>query len=136
MSEPNVPPPPPYYTPPPPPAGPGPGSVSQNRNIMIVLAYLGPLFLVPLLAEKEDREVQWHAKNGMCLFLAWVAVWIVVVVLGMVLAAVFAPLACLWTILHLLLFLGYIVLTILCIVKGINGQRMVIPVVSQFAEKF
>ena len=41
-----------------------PGSVSQNRSIMIVLSYLWLLALVPLLVEKDDREVQWHAKHG------------------------------------------------------------------------
>ena len=33
----------------------------------IVLAYLGPLALIPFLVEKEDQEVQWHAKHGLVL---------------------------------------------------------------------
>jgi hypothetical protein len=33
-----------------------PGSVSQNRSIMIVLSYLWLLALVPLLVEKDDRS--------------------------------------------------------------------------------
>jgi uncharacterized membrane protein len=136
MSEPNTPPPPPYYTPPPPPAGPGPGSVSQNRNIMIVLAYLGPLFLVPLLVEKDDKEVQWHAKNGMCLFLASIVVWLAFFVLSLVVAAIAGPLACLIHVIYLFVILGILVLAIMCIVKGINGQRLVIPFVSQFVDKF
>ena len=32
---------------------------------MIVLAYFGLLALIPLLMEKEDAEVQWHAKHGL-----------------------------------------------------------------------
>ena len=46
---------------------------------MIVLAYLGPLALIPLLMEKEDQEVQWHAKHGLVLTVAEVAVFIAVV---------------------------------------------------------
>lgn len=60
MSEPTVPPPPSYTPPPPPPSsgGPaGPGHVSPNRTIMVVLSYLWILALVPLLVEKEDQEV-------------------------------------------------------------------------------
>ena len=43
---------------------------SPNRGVMIVLAYLWPLALVPLLVEKQDAEVQWHAKHGLVLMVA------------------------------------------------------------------
>ena len=43
---------------------------SPNRGVMIVLAYLWPLALVPLLVEKDDAEVQWHAKHGIVLMVA------------------------------------------------------------------
>ena len=33
------------------------GSTSSNRTIMIILSYLWLLALVPLLVEKNDREV-------------------------------------------------------------------------------
>ena len=35
-----------------------------------------------------------------------------------------------------LLALGQLVLHIMCIVKGINGKRLIIPGLSDFAEKF
>jgi len=43
---------------------------SPNRGVMIVLAYLWPLALVPLLLEKHDADVQWHAKHGLVLMVA------------------------------------------------------------------
>src|ERR1041385_1164976 len=43
---------------------------SPNRGVMIVLAYLWPLALVPLLLEKHDADVQWHAKHGIVLMIA------------------------------------------------------------------
>ncbi len=43
---------------------------SPNRGVMIVLAYLWPLALVPLLLDKSDSEVQWHAKHGIVLMVA------------------------------------------------------------------
>ena len=57
--------------PPPPPAPP-----SSNRNVMIVLSYLWLLALVPLLTEKDDREVQWHAKHGIVLMVAEIVLWV------------------------------------------------------------
>ena len=43
---------------------------SPNRGVMIVLAYLWALAIVPLLVEKQDPEVQWHAKHGLVLMAA------------------------------------------------------------------
>ena len=61
-----------------------PGSApSSNRNVMIVLSYLWLLALVPLLTEKDDKEVQWHAKHGLVLMVAELFLWIVIsIVLG------------------------------------------------------
>src|SRR5437870_4974725 len=46
------------------------GAPPPNRGLMIALAYLWPLAIVPLLLEKDDPEVQWHAKHGLVLMVA------------------------------------------------------------------
>jgi uncharacterized membrane protein len=141
MSEPTVPPPPSYNPPPPPPpygGGPGgpvgPGAVSPNRSVMIVLSYLWILCLIPLLMEKEDREVQWHAKNGLALLVAEIAMWIVVSIFSGMMS--FVDFGCSSCFITPLLIVVFLVVRILCIVKGINGQRFVIPGVSQFVDRF
>src|SRR5258708_4058344 len=141
MSEPSVPPPPPppYYTPPPPPpTGPSAGGVSPNRGVMIVLSYLWLLAIVPLIAEKEDKEVQWHAHHGLVLLIAEVVLGVALWVVQMVLFAthILPFLGCFISILHLVLWLGILVVHILCIVKGLNGQRFLIPGISQYADRF
>ena len=118
----------------PPPAA---GGESANRGVMIVLSYLWLLALIPLLVEKDDQEVQWHAKHGLVLTVAWVAVFIVLTIVGMVLGAVTAGLAgCFMAIVQLLLMLGIVIVHILCIVKGLNGERFLLPVISDYADKF
>src|SRR3974390_801951 len=109
---------------------------SSNRNIMIVLAYLWLLALVPLLVEKQDSEVQWHAKHGIVLMVAEIVLWIAITVVTMVLTMIAAPLGCLFSLLHLGLWLAILGLHIVAIVKGVNGQRLMIPVVSEYANKF
>ena len=137
MSEPSVPPPPPYYTPPPPPAGPTSGAVSPNRGIMIVLSYLWLLALIPLLTEKDDKEVQWHAKHGLVLLGAEVIVWVAFLFLHMVLIAIHIGfLGCFLSIIQLVLWLGILVLHIVCIIKGTKGERFLIPGISQYADRF
>ena len=125
---PEAPPPPP---PAPQPASSGGGGESSNRTLMIVLSYLGLLALIPLLMEKDDQEVQWHAKHGLVLFAAWVILGIVLSVLSQV-----AILSCLAVLVSLFLPLAALVVHIICIVKGINGERFLIPGLSDFANKF
>ncbi len=110
----------------------GSGNASSNRGLMIALSYLWLLALVPLLVEKDDAEVQWHAKHGLTLLVAEVLLWLVFAVLSMVLG----PLACALALIQMVLFLGIVVVHIICIVKGVNGERFLIPGVSQYAEKF
>lgn len=139
MSEPTVPPPPSYNPPPPPPppysGGPGgTGYVSPNRNLMIVLSYLGLLALIPLLVEKEDKEVQWHAKHGLVLFVTWFVVWICLTIFQMATASIDCGITgCL---LQSVFSVAILVIHIMAIVKGLNGQRLILPVVSDFANRF
>lgn len=137
MSEPTVPPPPSYTPPPPPPPPPsagGPGYVSPNRTIMIVLAYLGILAVIPLVAEKEDREVQWHAKHGLVLLVADIALMILIGILGSVLS--FVDIGCTGCILQWIASVIIFVVHIMAMVKGVNGQRLIIPGLSEFADRF
>ena len=104
--------------------------MSSNRSVMIVLAYLWLLALVPLLTEKEDREVQWHAKHGLVLLVAEIAAWVVYFVLTMI-----PGVGCLLAIVPPIIWLVFMVVRIMCIVKGTSGQRLLIPGVSEFADK-
>jgi ABC-type nickel/cobalt efflux system permease component RcnA len=57
-------------------ATPGSSTPSSNRNVMILLSYLWLLALIPLVVEKDDREVQWHAKHGLVLAVAELIFWV------------------------------------------------------------
>jgi uncharacterized membrane protein len=116
-----------------------PGPVSSNRTIMIVLSYLWILALVPLLVEKEDKEVQWHAKHGIVLLVAEFVVWIALWVIGMVFANI-PGIGCITAIIGFLLSMGFgigvLVVHVIAIIKGVNGQRFLIPRVSEYANRF
>jgi len=134
----NAPPPPtpPRAEPPPPQDLPPTEIVSDNRSIMIVLSYLGLLALIPLLVDKDDKEVQWHAKHGLVLTVVEVAVMIGLMVIGGVLGAISGGLGCLFGLLWPVFMLVILVVHILCIVKGLNGQRFLIPGISEYADRF
>ena len=113
--------------PPPPPPPPPAAPASSNRSVMLVLSYLGILALIPLLTEKGDREVQWHAKHGLVLLVAYLVLMVGVTIASFVIGFV--------GMLQIPLWLGYLVVIILGITNALNGKRFVIPGISEFAEK-
>jgi uncharacterized membrane protein len=131
---PSMPPPPggSYTPPPPPPPGMGGPSTSSDRTLMLVLSYLGILALIPLITKKEDREIQWHAKNGLAITVAWIVFWIIYSVLQY-----FMPTAvgCAMSAIGCVLSLGWIIIAIVGIMKALKGDRLRIPMVSDFADK-
>jgi uncharacterized membrane protein len=106
------------------------GAPSSNRNLMIVLSYIWVLFLVPLLVEKDDAEVQWHAKHGMVLTILEI---LIQVLLNIIVAT---GIGCIFAVFIPVVFLVFAVIRLIAIVKGINGERFIVPFVSQYTEKF
>jgi uncharacterized membrane protein len=96
---------------------------------MLVLAYLGPLALIPLVVVKDDREVQWHAKHGLVLTVAFVALAVAASVLTFVTGGLFF-------FLNPLLYMGWLAVSILAMLKAVNGQRFVLPGLSEYADRF
>jgi uncharacterized membrane protein len=103
---------------------------------MIVLAYLGPLAAVPLLLDKGDAEVQWHARNGIVLMLAELALLFAYLALSILLTFARFGLGLVMILLLVCGWIGVLALHILAIIKGINGDRLVVPGVSDYASRF
>lgn len=135
-----VPPPPPpggTYTPPPPPPPGGPSpSGSSDKTLMLALSYIYFLGIVPLIVRKDDREIKWHAINGLLLFAAYVVLQIIWSVLSnFVLADVGCGIGMALSFVSCILAIGYIVLFIMAIMKAMRGERMRFPVISDIADK-
>ncbi len=118
--------------PPAPPEPPASNGASSNRNLMVVLAYLWVLVLVPLLIEERDEEVRWHAKHGLVLMGAEFMLWVVLQI------ALFATggIGCFLAPFIFMLFVAFVLVRIACIVRGINGGRLQIPVLTPLVERF
>ena len=102
------------------------GEIEQAKST-VWLAYLGILFLIPLLTLKENEYAKFHVKQGIVLSIYWVAViilgsiipflgWFVILPIGSILVMVFE---------------------IIGIVKSLQGARWQCPLgVYQLAAKF
>jgi len=108
---------------------------SSNRGVMIVLAYLWPLALVPLLMEKHDAEVQWHAKHGIVLMIAELILLFGYIMLTSIVSLATLGLGCVLSVFLVFGWVGILALHVVAIVKGINGGRLIIPGLSEYANR-
>jgi hypothetical protein len=108
----------------------------SNRGVMIVLAYLPPLSVIPLLVEKDDADLQWHAKHGLVLmaaeFMVLLGLFAVTTILGILTAGLF----CAAYIVLPALFLVFLAIHAVAVVKGLNGGRLVVPGISEYVNRF
>jgi len=91
----------------------------QQNKVMAILGYI--LFFVPLLAAKESPFAQYHARQGLNLFLLALASNIVLNIL--------------WFVGWLLLpfvNIGILVLAIIGILAAANGQMKPLPLIGKY----
>jgi uncharacterized membrane protein len=102
---------------------------------MIVLAYLWPLALVPLLLEKNDADVQWHAKHGIVLMIAELVLFFAYVTMTSLVSLASLGLGVVLSMLLIFAWIGILAIHVVAILKGINGTRLILPTVSEYANR-
>jgi uncharacterized membrane protein len=118
-------------TPPTPPVTPvaDPADVEKNKA-MAVLAYIGILVLVPILAAKDSPFAKYHANQGLVLTIGAIALFFVVGILSFIVGAI--PVVnviagCFGCVLFPAAGIGYLVLAIMGILNAVNGQMKPLP---------
>jgi len=101
---------------------------------MIVLAYLWPLALVPLLLERRDPDVHWHARHGLALMAAELVLIVVYFAVASVVSLASHGLGLVLMLTLVCGWVGVLMMHVLAIVKGIGGTRLTIPFVSRYAD--
>lgn len=95
------------------------GDINADKGITY-LSYIGLLFLVPMLAKKESKFAQFHAKQGLVLTIGWF--------LGSFLYFAFG--------LGALVHLAIVVFSIMGLINVSKGEMKKLPIVGDIAEKF
>lgn len=103
---------------------------------MLVLAYLWPLAIVPLLLEKEDADVQWHAKHGLVLMAAELLLALAISVVMSIVMLVTMGVGCVLSLFFIFLWVAILGVHVAAIIKALGGSRLVIPGVSEYANRF
>ena len=101
---------------------------------MIVLAYLWPLALLPLLLERHDAEVQWHARHGLALMAAELALLVAYLLLITVVSLRALGLGIVLGVMLVFGWVGILALHVIAILKGVSGGRLRVPGISRYAD--
>jgi len=107
--------------------------LSDQDRVLLVFGYLGPLALVSLVATRREF-VKWHAKQGLVLSFALVLAYGVLRLIHTVIGrwAFFSELfwAAVW-----MALLGVFVAMLICIVRGLEGERFKLPMLGDLADR-
>ena len=110
--------------------------LSDQDRILLVFGYLGPLALVSLVASRREF-VKWHAKQGLALLTTLAALYVCVLKPLERLSSLYfwGWLAELFSAATWLVVLGAVVLLLVCIVRGLEGERFKVPILGDLTDK-
>lgn len=111
----------------------------ENNKILSLFAYLGLLFLVPLLACPNSKFARFHTNQGIILFIVNMAASVIVGILTGIATAIGMAVPALGVIFGLLVgLLGTavsivaLVLVILGIVNAVQGKAKELPIIGKY----
>lgn len=95
-----------------------------QEKFLAAISYIWILCLVPIVMKNKDEFVMHHAKQGLVLFIAEIALWIIgfIPFLGWIIS-----------------FFGFwlvLVLSLAGIIKTLSGEKWEMPFLGQYAKKF
>ena len=95
---------------------------SENK-FLAAISYIGVLCLIPLLLKKDDKFVQFHAKQGLVLFIAEIVISFINIIpfLGQMIWF-FASLA-------------FLLISIIGFIKAWRGEWWKIPYLHEYSKK-
>lgn len=92
---------------------------AEDNKVAAAIGYIWVLCLVPLFLKRNSRFAQFHAKQGLMLFIAEVVGWLIF----------WLPL------IGWLLFLAVIILALMGIANAMQGRYWEMPILGRYAKK-
>lgn len=99
----------------------------SNKMLAFIFSYISILVLIPLLAIKvkdKDDTIRFHIKQGLVLFITEI--------IGMIVAGIFSFLPIIGQIISNLLCLLFLIVSIVAIVKALQGEKWDIPIIRDY----
>lgn len=113
---------------------------TNDRVVMLILSYLWILAVVPLVTHTPDPEVQWHARHGLVLavveFAALVAWSIVMGLVWLMTGGLFGCVTTVQLVMSPLIGLVILGFHVFLIIRALQGERVMVPYLSEYANRF
>jgi uncharacterized membrane protein len=103
--------------------------IEQNK-VMAVLAYLGILVIVPIIAAPKSKFARFHSNQGLVLLISWIIYAIVYSIISTIVLAISWRLAFIVTIIGLVSIL-LVILAIIGIINAATGKAKELPVIGK-----
>lgn len=97
----------------------------QRNKIMGIIAYLGCLCFVPLIAAKDSQFARYHASQGVTLFVLSIALSVIKIALAFMDIPMIGMI--IW-----IIQVGLLVLMVLGIVNAVGGKMKPLPIIGGF----
>ncbi len=92
----------------------------EKNKILSLFAYLGILFLIPLLAAKDSKYARFHTNQGIVLFIV------------ALIAGVIGIIPIIGTIISAILGIAILILAIIGILNAVGGKAKELPVIGKY----
>jgi len=92
----------------------------EENKLIAALSYFWVLFLIPLLAKKDSKYCQEHAKQGLVMFIVWIV----------------GSFVFWFPLIGWLLFVAVVIVDLVAFFKCLSGEFWEIPVVGPLRKKF
>ena len=104
--------------------------IAKNK-VLALFAYIGILFLIPLLAAPNSKFARFHTNQGLVLFITGVIWGVISGIVNLIVGGV-PVLGSLFSILSALVSLALFILAILGIITACTGKAKELPLVGTF----
>ena len=104
--------------------------IAKNK-VLALFAYIGILFLIPLLAAPNSKFARFHTNQGLVLFITGVIWGVISGIVNLIVGGV-PVLGSLFSILSALVSLAPFILAILGIINACTGKAKELPLVGTF----
>ena len=104
--------------------------IMQNKA-MAILAYFGPLVLIPILAAKNSPFARYHSNQGLILLIVCIIWSIVYSVINSIILAISWRLYFISGIIGLVSFV-FLILAVIGIINAANGKAKELPFIGKF----
>ena len=105
----------------------------ESGKTMGILAYI--FFVIPLLTSRDNKFAMFHTEQAIILWIAFVIIYIALMILTYVIGMISNSIACVVSILGILPWIAYLVLWVMGLMNAIGGKVKELPVIGAYGAK-